>query len=152
MSFPGYATGPEYMEPSSQPKLQVSITKLDNGYVTRLHELKKRKPVPPISPSGNPFVGMTADDIVDKLVDGMGAFLRTINDAGAGEDWKGGDKAQVREAFKLIFPGIAQNAEQLARQTDQVDEEEAHIPRQETRVFESKESLMKYLDENLKAT
>ena len=152
MTFPGYMPGPvEYVEGMSQPTLQVNIAKLDNGYVVRLQELKKRRPVSGIQRSSNPFAGLSADEIIDKLVDGMGGFLRTINDAGAGEDWKGSEnRAQMREAFKMLFPGMAQNAEQLANPTDPEVEEETRQPRQETLVFESKESLMRYLGENLK--
>lgn len=146
MKHPGYvpAFPSDYTE-APMPTMKVVIARMDNGYVVQLQELQKPKPVPAIEPSENPFFGMSSDDIIDKLVDGMGAFLRTINDAGAGEDWKGGDKAQVREAFKLIFPGVAQNAEQLTRMRTEEDED----PRRETRVFETKDALMKYLSENL---
>ena len=131
------------------PKLTIQLVKLDNGYVVKLQEAGKKAPRA-IAPVESPFVGLEPDQIIDKLVDGVGAMLRSINDAGAGEDWKGSDnRAQMREAFKLLFPDMARHAEQLARPEDHPSEEDLHGPRHESNVFESKESLIEYLKKNL---
>ena len=132
------------------PTLYVSIGKIDNGYILKLHTNPKRR-IPRAVSAPNPFVGMDPDETIDKIVDGMGALIRSINDKGAGEDWKeDGDRAKVRDGFKAMFPSLVPppppSKEELAELEAQVD---AETPRSEQRVFESKEALIKYLTEQL---
>lgn len=135
--------------PSALPKLTIQLVKLDNGYVVKLQEAGRKAPRA-IAPVESPFAGLEPDQIIDKLVDGVGAMLRSINDAGAGEDWKGSDnRSQMREAFKLLFPDMARHAEQLARPAELPSDEDMHGPRQESNVFESKEALLEYLKKHL---
>ncbi len=134
----------------SAPTLKVSVLKFDNGYAVSLDEVPKPREPRRLPPPENPFSGMDPDQIIDQMIDGVGAVLRTFRDAEAGEDWKGGeDRAKVRTAFKAMFPGLAQQAVSM---TQEPEEPDLQVPRKERRVFESKESLMKYLDENLKPT
>ena len=117
----------------------VQISKVDNGYTLNLQEQLPREPVVP--DFQNPFEGMDPDEIVDKMINGMGAVIRTINDKGAGESWKDDeDRQAVREAFKVMFPGLARSIRPPRM---------PKVPRYEDRVFESKETLLKYLTENL---
>ena len=133
----------------SRPSLVVTVTKLYNGYVTVLQETPKQDLQPAIGPAPSPFEGMEPDEIVDKMIDGIGAVLRSFRDSEVGDDWKGSaDREKVREAFKVMFPDFVQRAVQLTSQDPVLYKE----PRNETRVHESKDSLMLYLDLNLTGT
>jgi hypothetical protein len=143
----------EYMEPSIgghinplRASLAISLVKTDNGYIVDLREVppqKKQKPVHQESP----FAGKSPDEIIDQMIDGCGAVLRTLRQAETEEEWKGSeDREKVRMAFKALFPSLAQQA------FDMSHVEEIPQPRHEQKVFESKESMMKYLNENLPTT
>lgn len=134
------------------PVISLKLAKLDNGYSVELMVNPKLKPIEEVKEEIatavgaelNPPVEMTQDEIIDRMVDGLGAFLRSINDKGAGENWKGEDeKGKIREAVKLIFP-------QVSRQTVPANSYRNYEPpHHESKVFETKAGLMKYLDENL---
>lgn len=124
------------------PTVYVELRKVDNGYTIQLRTDPPRPPIRPEDFQG-PYDGMDPDEIIDRMVDGLGAMVRTINDKGAGESWKDGDdRQQVREAFKIMFPQFARHAERIVRPPPEQ-------PRQEHRVFETKKSLMDYLEKNL---
>lgn len=134
------------------PTLTVAITKLDNGYVVVLQEIPKRKQRKPRvhKPQPNPFEGMEPDQIIDQMIDGVGAVLRTFRQAEAEEEWKGGeDREKVRTAFKAMFPGLAQQAIDMTEKPEPPDPEELRMPRSEQQVFGSPEELMEYLKKNL---
>lgn len=137
--------------PGHQPRLVVSISKMDNGYTVQLREIPKPKRRVPIAPIESPFIGMEPDEIVDKMIDGVGAIVRSFH--AEAEDWKGSEEREkVREAFKVMFPDFSRQAIRLTAQPDPVDPDELREPRAESLVFESKESLMAYLDKNLSST
>ncbi len=128
--------------PAGEATVLVSVGKVMNGYQVVLATRPKRKPVRPML---NPLAGMDPDEAIDRMVDTFGAFLRTIHDKGAGEDWKdghGGDRQLIRDGFKAFLPHLAVSGYQTA-------DESTELPRHETMVFGTKEQLMKYLDENL---
>lgn len=139
-----------YLNPTSVgiplvPTVTVSIGKIDNGYVLKLNTIPKRRAPRVVAP---PFAGMDPDEMIDKIVDGMGALIRSINDKGAGEDWKTDeDRAKVREGFKAMFPNLVPPPVHADDVAIAVGEDLA--PRSESRVFESKIDLIKYLTENL---
>ncbi len=139
---------PDYLRPayaamgtgSMPPVLQINIVKVDNGYAVDLAAMPRRKER---SPESGFVSAQDPDEMIDKMVDGLGAFLRAVHDEGAGETWKdGGDREKVREAVKTFFPSAY-------RQAVEMSEPPAEPPRSEERVFETKESLLKYLTENL---
>jgi hypothetical protein len=143
----------EYLRSTSMPMtptLTVSIGKIDNGYVLKLNTIPKRKMPRAVA---SPFAGMDPDEMIDKIVDGMGALIRSINDKGAGEDWKDGeDRVKVREGFKAMFPSLVPPP--IPKEEDTTFSVNAVIvddetPRSESRVFESKADLIKYLSEQL---
>lgn len=137
---------PEYQVLGSgnpHPLMNISIEKLGNGYVLSLTEYPKM-PEPTV-PAPSPFEGLEPDELIDKMIDGVGALIRAINDKGAGEHWKDEeDRVQIREAFKVMFPQLARQADRLAG-----DPSQYQPPRSEQRVFESKDVLVEYLVKNL---
>lgn len=128
--------------PGHSSTVDVSISKVGNGYTVQLQTSPPPPKPPKFQPS--PFVGMDPDELIDRILDGMSALIRTVNDKGAGEDWKDGDnRKQVREAFRVMFP-------EMARKVDLAVESIEYVtPRQDSLVFETKVALMKYLNENL---
>jgi hypothetical protein len=126
--------------------LQISIGKVDNGYTVNLLEPPKLPKVEATkSPSEMKEVNVDMDEKIDKMIDGFTAFLRHINDKGAGENWKeDNNREQLREGFKMAFPGLARGAYQTPGAPRHVLR-----ARHENRVFETKEALIKYLEENL---
>jgi len=130
----GYGTAP-----GLHNSVTVTVSKVDNGYQTWL-----TGPPPPAPPRPQPLshlAGLTEEEVADRLIDGISALMRYMNDKGAGETWKdGGDRETLREAFKVLFPGITSRiAEPL----------EPMIAKSETRVFESKDALLEYLAKSL---
>jgi len=124
------------MSPVKGPTLRVSIERHDNGWLVSLVEPPKHPPAmtktPPV---------MEESEMIDTMIDGIGALLRHLNDHGAGDDWKGSDdREKLREAFKVMFPGIVSPRAPVAQ---------AAWPRQETRVFDAKAALLSYLEKNL---
>lgn len=125
------------------PTLRITVLKVDNGYNLELASSPRRPKA--IAPVPSAAESMSPDEIIDRMVDGMGAFIRSINDKGAGEDWKeDGDKGRIREAVKIFFPQLAHAAARAVTTEDFLP-----MPRHETLVFESKQSLMKFLETNL---
>jgi len=121
----------------SAPSVSIGIQKLGNGFVTTLQTN------PPVVRARHAPVGGDSDpdEALDHLIDGIGAFLREINDKGAGEGWKNGeDRQKVRAAARLLFP-------QISYQTAQ--EEPQENSRFEQLVFESKAAMIEYLNKNL---
>lgn len=138
----------EYLSPAPRPSLTIQVVKMDNGYVTTLNEVPKRKPRK-IRTIPNPFVGKTPDEMIDQMIDGVGAILRTFRQAEAEEEWKGGeDREKVRMAFKAMFPTLAQQAVDMTQEPDP-EEEMPREPRHEQTVFETKDALVEYLTKNL---
>jgi hypothetical protein len=137
------AGGPEYVTGyANRPTVTVQIAKVGNGYTLQLTTNPKRFPAA-VAPEPSPFEGMSPDEVIDKMVDGAGAVLRRIHDAGAGEDWKeDGDRQQVREAVKAMFPGIA-------RQIERSQEPPPEPSRHESLVFETKAKLMEFIEKEL---
>ena len=120
--------------------VSVQLAKVGNGYTI---QLQTHPPMPSARPPGpTMFEGMDPDEMIDKMIDGIGALMRTIHDKGAGEDWKASeDRAQVREAFRVMFPPLANKADRAVVQ---------YVPpRYDNLVFQSKKDLMDYLDRNL---
>jgi hypothetical protein len=126
------------------PTLTIGLVKTDNGYTVQLQESPKPPPrVKTVSVEASQEEA-DPDELIDRMVDGMGALMRAIHNDAAEEDWKkDDDKAKVRAAFKAIFPNIVS---QVQRQQNYVPPEE---PRYENLVFEKKEDLLKYLEKNL---
>lgn len=119
-----------------QPKLNIKIEKRDNGYLVDLIDPPKRKerPKPPV-PSEDEI-----NEKLDAMSDGIAAFMRSIMDKTAGEDWKEAEtKEKIRTAMKAFAPSLVGPKDYVAPPT----------PRIEQRVFEKKADLIKYLEENL---
>lgn len=137
------------MDPAfSAPVATAFVAKVGNGYTIQFHTNPKMPPPVRIRPVKSPFEGMDPDEIIDRMVDGVGALLRSVNDSGAGESWKeSADRQQVREAFKVFFPDFAARAEQLTQTQEEQDTVE--LPRHESLVFEHKEELLAFLAKNL---
>lgn len=130
------------MPGSGRPSVSVGIGKVGNGYIVKLQTSPVQPKPPRLAPS--PFVGMDPDELIDRILDGMGALIRTVNDKGAGEDWKDGDdRKQVREAFRVMFPDMARKVDRAIEPVEYIE------PRYEHLVFESKEDLLEYLKTNL---
>lgn len=128
--------------PSPPPSVSVKIQKLGNGYTLQLTTNPPRPPVA-YGAEPSPFEGMEQDEIIDKLVDGAGALLGRLHDIGAGESWKDdAEREQVREAFKIMFPGVAR---QFSRPAGPPPVES----RYESLVFETKEKLMEFIEKEL---
>jgi hypothetical protein len=127
---------------SAAPSVSVKIQKVGNGYTLQLTTNPPRPPVA-YGAEPSPFDGMGQDEIIDKLVDGAGALLGRLHDAGAGESWRDDeDRQQVREAFKLMFPGVAR---QFAHPPGPPPVESRH----ESLVFETKAKLMEFMEKEL---
>lgn len=140
----------EPMEPVRPPKLTISIGKLDNGYTVALRQSPKRRAPRVHAAPPNPFIGKTPDEIIDNMIDGVGAVLRTFRQAEAEEEWKGGeDREKVRTAFKAMFPALAQQAVDMTQEPELPPSEEDIHGRSESNVFESKDALIEYLTKNL---
>jgi hypothetical protein len=121
------------------PSVVIDIQKLGNGFVVTL----QTNPKPPVVQQGPPVEEVDPDEQLDRLIDGIGAFLREINDKGAGEGWKDGeDRQKVRAAARLMFPSVLGSG-RVAHYTTQ------EKPRYEQLVFESKDMLLEYLTKNL---
>lgn len=132
------------------PTMVVTVGKLDNGYVLKMSSIPKPRPVQFVA---HPLAGMDPDEAIDKMIDGVGAFMRAIHNNAAEEDWKKGeDRAKVREAIKELFPSLLPPAVQSepgsAVLTQESDGAEFRA-KSESRVFESKLDLIKYLTEKL---
>ena len=131
-----------YIPGAEGPTLRITVLKVDNGYNLELASSPRRPQV--VAPVPGAAEGVSPDEMIDRMVDGMGAFIRSVNDKGAGEDWKeDGDRLKIREAVKTFFPQLAQQAARA------VTPEDFAMPRHESLVFESKQSLMKFLETNL---
>jgi hypothetical protein len=119
--------------------LQCGIAKLGNGYAITIVRATPRPAPPPVNPEDE----VDPDHAIDKMIDGLGALVRSIHDSGAGETWKSDeDRAHVRAAFKLMFPG-------MSRHLLSAGEAFAMPPIPESLVFETKEKLIAYLTEKL---
>ena len=119
--------------------LQCGIAKLGNGYAITILRSTPRPPPLPVNPEDE----IDQDQAIDKMIDGLGALIRSINDSGAGETWKSDeDRAHVRAAFKLMFPGTSRG---LLAGPDGF----SMPPPPESLVFETKEKLIAYLTEKL---
>ncbi len=132
--MPGFVGDLPYQ---SAPSVSIGIQKLGNGFVTTLQTN------PPVVHTHRAPVGgdLDPDEALDHLIDGIGAFLREINDKGAGEGWKDGeDRQKVRAAARLLFPQFS---------SPTVPEEPQEHPRYEQLVFESKAAMIEYLNKNL---
>lgn len=141
------AIGEAFM-PRAHPTLTVQVVKMDNGYIVTLQEIPRPKPSRRIVVP-NPFEGKSPDEIIDQMIDGVGAVLRTFRQAEAEEEWKGSeDRETVRTAFKALFPNLAQQAFTLTEAPESEEDRRRQEPRQEQNVFGSKAELMKYLDQN----
>lgn len=145
---PAYLPGSSYVAGfSEEPSVVVSVQKLGNGYMLDLRTNPKRPPLPRPVHVPSPFVGQDPDELIDQILDGMSAIIRTINDKGAGEDWKDEEnRKQVRDAFRIMFPSIASQIDRAVSDEPETTYEE---PRHEQLVFETKEKLFEYLTKNL---
>ena len=137
-----------YLSPQSEePSVVVSVQKLGNGYMLELRTNPPRPKPRIVKYTPSPFVGQDPDELIDQILDGMSAIIRTINDKGAGEDWKDEEnRKQVRDAFRIMFPSIAS---QIDRSVSDEPETTYEEPRHEQLVFETKEKLFEYLTKNL---
>ena len=132
---------------NGEPSVVVQVQKLGNGYVINLRTnppYPKRRPIARVP---SPFVGQDPDELIDRILDGLSAVVRTINDQGAGELWKDEDnRKQVREGFRIMFPSMAATIDSAVSDEPEPVYEE---PRNEQLVFETKEKLLEYLTKNL---
>lgn len=115
-----------------EPKISIGVTKVDNGYHVVLVGQRKPDPVEPLTQ-------LSEDERIDRMVDGLSAFLKYVNGKGVeGDEWKDDSdlKEKMREGFKTLYPGAAAPRAYT-------------LPRQEQRVFETKEKLIEYLTQNL---
>lgn len=118
------------------PDSAMQILRFDNGYVVVYTEIPKMPEVNPedVEPPAD------ADKMMDDMIDGIGAFLRRINDHGAGDDWKGSeDREKLRKGFKAMFPGFTPPGHGHGAVLG------AAMPVQKRLVFESKEKLLAFL-------
>lgn len=145
---PAYIAGAQYLSPTSEePSVVVSVQKLENGYMLELRTNPKQPKPRVVKRTPSPYVGQDPEELIDQILDGMSAVVRTINDKGAGEDWKDEDnRRQVREAFRIMFPSMASQIDQAVSD----EPEPVYIePQHERLVFETKEKLFEYLTKNL---
>jgi len=116
--------------------LEISIERLDNGYVVHLQAPPEPLPTPPAE---------SPDDLdakLDSLMEGIPALGRAIAGGGEGEEWKNREGlAKAKEALKAMFPDLGRAIG--------VGFPSARPYRQEELVFESKESLLAWLARNL---
>lgn len=116
-------------------RLEVSIERLDNGYV--VHLSAPPEPIPDPEPA---TAGPNVDAQLDKIMEGIPALGRAIAGGAEGEEWKKSENLEkAKDALKAIFPDFGQVAF-------------AHAPRpfrQEDLVFGSKEDLLAWLSKNL---
>lgn len=133
-------------ESPAVPSVSVQIGKVGNGYTVHLQSRpeRPRHPVRP-RPEG-PFQDLDPDQAIDKMVDGLGALIRSINDKGAGEDWKNDeDRQAIREVVKAIFPSVAGHP----HGPPVYDYETMEQAKSEHLVFQEKSDLIAYLEKNL---
>ena len=145
---PAFLPGSSYVAGfSEEPSVVVSVQKLGNGYMLDLRTNPKRPPLPRPVHVPSPFAGQDPDELIDRMIDGLGSLVRSINDKGAGEHWKDeDDRRQVREAFRIMFPGLTSSVDRLVSDEPEPTYEE---PRHEQLVFETKEKLFEYLTKSL---
>lgn len=144
-SLPAYlAVGSGY---GDGPSVFVSVEKLGNGYQIDLRTNPPRPKPRVVAHAPSPFVGRDPDEIIDQIIDGLGSLVSSIQDKGAGEDWKDGEhRVKVRETFRVMFPSMARQIDDVVSDEPEPVYEE---PRHEQLVFESKKSLMEFLEKNL---
>jgi len=109
--------------------LEVSIERLDNGYVVHLSA-----PPPPLP---EPPAGQGIEAKIDSVLEGIPSLIRQVTGAGEGEDWKTPEgMTKARDALKAFLPDLGYAA--------------APRPfRQEDLVFETKEKLLAWLSLNI---
>lgn len=130
-----------------QDQLQISIRKMDNGFVVNLNEPPKRQTEEELEKELEADRPKNPEAQVDALVDGIVAFTKYINDKGAGEDWKDHSeevKVQMRKGFKIFFPNL--NPDRSRRPRRPIS---SYQPRVEQNVFQTKEELLAYIQKNL---
>lgn len=133
-------------ESPSAPSVSVQVGKVGNGYVVHLQARPERKRAPGRPRPEEPFQHLDPDQVIDKMVDGLGALIRSINDKGAGEGWKDDeDRQAIREVVKAMFPSFAGHPQGPPA----YDYEAAEQAKSEHLVFQSKEDLIQYLEKNL---
>ena len=117
-------------------RLEVSIERLDNGYVVHLSAPPEQipEPEPPATPPN-------VDAQLNKLMEGIPALGRAIAGGSEGEEWKNSENlGKAKDALKAIFPDLGRVAFG------------GHGPRpfrQEDLVFGSKEDLLAWLSKNI---
>lgn len=128
--FPGYAIG-------RKCRLEVSIERLDNGYVVHL--------TAPQEPLAEPAAGPSTPDLegqLDTLMEGIPALGRAIAGGNEGEEWKNSEGlTKAKAALKAMFPSLADRAMGMALGPRPF--------RQEDLVFSSKDDLLAWLAKNL---
>lgn len=147
MAYPGYnssVVGPEsFLSASAGPTASAEIQKLGNGYVVTFMTNPPRRH--PVRQQGPPLQGKDPDEIIDDLVNGLGAFMRTIREKETGEDWKDSqDRKLIRDGFRQMFPQVVSQIENAAEEPV-----ESERPRHEQLVFETKAAMLEYLTKNL---
>jgi hypothetical protein len=139
----------EYLQPAMPygrgPKLSIEIQKQDNGFTLQLIEppdpSKEEEEYQKEAEANLEDLEKKAEEMIDKAVEGMVAFIRHIQDKSTGEEWKeGDDKEKMRAGFKAFF---------RHRLPSFVPRGQLRRDRSENMVFASKEELLAYLAKNL---
>jgi hypothetical protein len=129
------------------PSVLIDIQKLENGYMLTLTTNPEQPKPRIVKHTPSPFVGQDPDELIDRVLDGLSALVRTINDKGAGEDWKDDEnRKQVRDAFRVAFPNLSNQIDQAVSDEPVPQYVE---PRHEQLVFETKQKLFEYLMKEL---
>ena len=116
-------------------RLEVSIERLDNGYV--VHLSAPPEPIPDPEPE---TAAPNVDAQLDNLMEGIPALGRAIAGGSEGEEWKNSETlGKAKDALKAIFPHIGRAGFGLGPRPF----------RQEDLVFGSKEDLLAGLSKNL---
>lgn len=127
---------PAYMAIGRKCRLEVSIEKLDNGYVVHL-----TAPPEPREPETGP-AKPDLEAQLDTLMEGIPALGRAIAGGNEGEEWKNSEGlVKAKAALKAMFPSLEEQAVGLGMGPRPF--------RQEDLVFGSKEDLLAWLAKNL---
>lgn len=140
--------------PLGGQRASAQISKVDNGYLVSFHEPGRRASEEELAEyhrkrEKEVEASEITDGEIDAMIEGIIAFQRGLMDQSAAEDWKNDDdevRRKMRDGFRVLFLGKRTGGKKRRRVTQMPI---GQRPRQEERVFESLEELMKYLKRNL---
>jgi hypothetical protein len=123
-------------------KSRLELTVVGNGYFVSFMKGVDRRPVAGQGPlDGPPVEAVSEEERIDAMVDAIGAFIRHINNKGAGEDWQSEgaeDREKIRAGFKAMIPASLLHGHRVYEPP----------PEPEQLVFKSKAELIKFIEEN----